>query len=97
MIERKLSKLSENEKGLLLATSVLGRDFDFRLVQEMMGVDEEILVDALDSLLDSELLIEIEGEGERYRFRRQITQDIVYGGLSRARRSLLHKKAGFAM
>ena len=74
--------------------AVLGRDFTYRLLRAVGGIDDLALKPALDRLVDADLLIS-EGAGSQvnYRFKHALIQDAAYESLLKSSRQALHRRA----
>lgn len=99
VIQGRLGRLSPSGRELLSAISVFRRDCDFETARQVSGQDEDEALDALDELLRSQLILEVDGAGEgvRYVFSHDKVREVVYTGLSHARRTTLHKRAFAAL
>src|SRR5205823_1805342 len=79
----------EHER-LLVAASVLGRSFDADVLARVTGADSMAVVEALEALCDRRL---VRVAGARFDFAHDITREVLYAGLSPARRRALHTRA----
>ncbi len=93
-ILNKFANLGESEKKLLYSAAVIENEFYFDMLYSMVDIDEEKFIDALDTLTERGILIEVPGKDEIYRFKRRIVKDAIYSHISKARKRLLHKRAG---
>jgi len=75
---------------LVQAAAVLQVPSDFVTLQQMSGGDEANTLDALDHLLQADILTEHQGG---YRFVHPLVGAVVTAGLSSARRGVLHQRA----
>jgi predicted ATPase len=78
--------------------AVIGRDFSYRLLNAVAGMQEPSLQAALDRLADADILL-VQGlppESE-YRFKHALIQDAAYENLLKSRRQLLHRRAAEAL
>ena len=87
MLLGRVDRLGEQSRGLLEAASVIGRDFEFSLVQRAAGLDEAAAATALEELVRRRL---VHGLGERFDFTHDRIWEVVYAQLSPVRRRLLH-------
>jgi tetratricopeptide (TPR) repeat protein len=95
LIVRRLNRLDGNDLKILSYASLIGREFDYNVLKRISSLSDDKLLDALDRLAVTGLIHEdLSTEDERYKFDNVMIQDIAYGGLSRARRRLMHKKVG---
>jgi class 3 adenylate cyclase/predicted negative regulator of RcsB-dependent stress response len=80
-------------KELAQIAAVLGREFNYRLLREVTGLDDGPLAGGLAQLIRSGI---IQGEGRPpeslYRFKHALMQDAAYGTLLRQQRQLLHAR-----
>ena len=97
MIERKLGKLSDEHRKLLVTASVQGEVFDSPVVADAAGIDPEAVEDHLE-VLDRDLgWVRLLAETElpdktlslRYRFVHVLYQNALYGTLKPTRRAKL--------
>jgi predicted ATPase len=58
MIEERLQRLNREQRHVFDAITVIGQDFDFVLLAEVVRMDETALLNTLDTLLGSGLVIE---------------------------------------
>ena len=89
----RVSRLSATSAEALTSASVLGETFDLAVLEHVLGSDK--LLDALDEAVAAGLIDD--AAGGRYHFAHALTRDAVYGGIGRARRSDLHRRAAAAL
>ncbi|HEY7203526.1 MAG TPA: AAA family ATPase [Methylomirabilota bacterium] len=87
MLLGRVDRLGERSRGLLEVAAVIGRDFEFSLVQHAAGMDEAVAATALEELVRRRL---VQGVGERFDFTHDQIWEVVYAQLSPVRRRLLH-------
>ncbi len=98
LLERQVARLSGNAQQVLSAAAVIGRSFALDTLLDASGRDLEETVSALEELSASEIVAEIDGEGEpRYDFRHHRLREVVYEETSAARRRLLHGRVAAAL
>jgi DNA-binding SARP family transcriptional activator/Tfp pilus assembly protein PilF len=101
LLRTKLSNVSSGAMQLLTAGAILGRPFDFEMIREVSGRDEEEAVEMLEELLARKLIHESvvpESDGAAtYLFQHEKLRSLVYDDTSHARRRLLHRRAAEAL
>ena len=79
----------------LSAASIIGREFDFKLLRTLnSGVTEDQLLQLIDEGLNAHLIEEVSGGMERYRFSHGLIQQTLSEELSTSRRVRLHGHIG---
>jgi class 3 adenylate cyclase/tetratricopeptide (TPR) repeat protein len=93
VIMARVDTLDEGSKEVLLAGSVIDREFSYDLIKRVTGLPEQELLSRLSGLRDSELLYE-RGIYPRstYVFKHALTQEVAYNGLLSNRRKEMHEK-----
>jgi DNA-binding CsgD family transcriptional regulator/tetratricopeptide (TPR) repeat protein len=94
VVNRRLLPLGQHSNRVLQAASVLGGGFSFQVLQAMSGMDEELLLDAIDEAVRVGLLRE---DGEGYVFAHALIREALCAGLGGARRRRLHLRAADAL
>ncbi len=90
LIKGRIRDLGTEVEKVLTPAAVLGRDFRFEPLHEMIERSDAELLDALDVALESDLVQETDAG---YRFRHGLIRQALYDSLSRARRQRLHRRA----
>jgi class 3 adenylate cyclase/tetratricopeptide (TPR) repeat protein len=94
VIMARIDRLEENLKGTIQYASVVGREFSYKLLKELMEIGDE-LQDYLTNLKGSELVYEKSIFPDlEYRFKHTLTQEVAYESLLIKRRTQLHGKIG---
>ena len=92
-IGRRLNRLSEGCNQVLTTASVIGREFDFRLLSALSdGIRESRLLEAIDEGLEAHLIEELTGGLERYQFSHALIQETLSEELSTSRQVRLHAR-----
>ena len=97
----RLAGLSETGRQLLDTAAVIGRSFDFGILQQASGRGEDEVVAALEELISQGLAYELAGEVSSayptYDFGHEQLRTLTYEETSLARRRLLHRRVAEAM
>jgi predicted ATPase len=98
MIRARLARLPANALSLLTAGAVLGKSFPFEQLCQVAGLNESDGLSALEMLLATHLLSEVEHEGrdpseERFVFAHDKIRDVMYTEAGSTRRRLFHRRA----
>jgi ABC-type oligopeptide transport system substrate-binding subunit/DNA-binding SARP family transcriptional activator len=97
-IQARLRRLDENAQQALQVGAILGREFDFDLLNAAWRQNEEATLNALDTLLRRRFVDEGRGVlGRDYAFHHHKIREVVYAGIPLRRRQHLHARAGKAM
>src|SRR5262245_2767468 len=94
MLLGRVDRLGERSRSLLEVAAVIGRDFEFSLVQHAASMDEAAAATALEELVRRRL---VHGVGERFDFTHDRIWEVVYAQLSPVRRRLLHTEVARAI
>ncbi|MEM2899749.1 MAG: AAA family ATPase, partial [Thermoplasmata archaeon] len=79
LLKNRLEKLSKKEIEVISAAAVLGKEFDFNILNDMLKFDEEEALDILDKFVAQYILIEEEfGEELCYKFRQDMLWEVAY-------------------
>ncbi|MFQ5788755.1 MAG: tetratricopeptide repeat protein, partial [Thermodesulfobacteriota bacterium] len=94
IIMARIDRLDENLKGTIQYASIIGREFSYKLLKELMEIGDE-LQDYLTNLKGSELVYEKSIFPDlEYRFKHSLTQEVAYNSLLIKKRKDLHGKIG---
>ncbi|MGQ0714925.1 MAG: helix-turn-helix transcriptional regulator [Gemmatimonadaceae bacterium] len=88
----RLEPLGEHAFSVLSTAAVIGRRFDFDVLQRVTGLEEEALLGIIEQLVEHQVLVEERGSGEWFAFRHALTQEVLYRSLVARRRRLLHRQ-----
>ncbi|MEM3395738.1 MAG: tetratricopeptide repeat protein [Thermoplasmata archaeon] len=94
VIAMRLKEIKENEMKVLWSAAVIGRVFDYEILKETVGIDEETLLDILERLVNLRFFEQMPGDSEAFRFMHNPVYEVVYSELSSLRKRTLHKKVG---
>ncbi|MEO7273735.1 MAG: protein kinase, partial [Vicinamibacterales bacterium] len=100
MIARKIGRLDEHDRRLLVAASVQGHEFDSTTISEALGMDPAEVEERLDALDRVHMFVKLVGEQEftdrtltlRYRFVHILYQNTLYATLQPTRRAAMSGK-----
>ncbi len=97
-IGRRLNRLSEQCNQMLTTASIIGREFDFRLLITLSGgVSEDQLLQAVDEAVSAHLIEDVRGQMDRYQFGHALIQQTLADDLTTSRRVRLHARIAEAL
>ncbi|HTE63439.1 MAG TPA: AAA family ATPase, partial [Solirubrobacteraceae bacterium] len=94
---RRLARLGEPARDMLATAAVLGREFDFDVLEEAGPLRGDALVAALEEAAAARVLREDPERVGRYAFGHALMRAALYDGLSALRRARLHSRVGEAL
>jgi DNA-binding SARP family transcriptional activator len=94
LIARRLERLSDRAYDLAEVAAVIGREFDFPLLERAAQLGELAAAKALEELVRRRAL---QGIGERFACTHERIQAVVYDQLLQPQRKLLHRRVGEAI
>ena len=94
-VQRRTQQLDERTMQALTLASVMGRRFDFRLLQELLDVDEAGLMKMLKELIGAQLVVE--ESADHFAFRHALTREAIYTTLLLRERQELHRSVAEAI
>nr|WP_067289970.1 adenylate/guanylate cyclase domain-containing protein [Marinobacterium profundum] len=98
VLSARIDRLAMAEKALLQTLAVIGKDFPWSLVQQVVGPPDDDLKRGLSRLQAGEFLYERPAFPEvEYTFKHGLTQEVAYGSLLQERRSRLHERTAQAI
>jgi len=98
ILAARIDRLAPEDKRLLQAAAVIGKDVQFPILQAIAEEPEEILRRGLSNLQAAEFLYETRLFPDlEYTFRHALTQEVAYQSLLAARRQALHTTTGRAI
>ncbi len=93
ILAARIDRLSPDDKQLLQAASVVGKDLPYPLLQAVADLPDDALRAGLNRLQESEFLYESKLFPElEYTFKHALTHEVTYGGLLAERRRALHTR-----
>lgn len=93
-LQQRLQRLPELSRQVALTASVLGVDFDWRVVAAGTGLDQVEVLAALRTLVDHQVVVPTE---EGFAFRHALTREAVRGALLAPERSALAERLARAV
>ena len=98
LIQARTERLSDDTQEALKLAAVLGREFDFDLLNAVWGRGENATLEALDEMLRQRLIDEGVGSTARdYVFTHHKIQEAVYAAMPRRHRQQAHAQVGTTM
>ena len=98
VIGQRLNRLSKECNDLLTTAAVIGRQFDFNLLEVLTeGVTELELLGTVEEALAAQVVQELPEAGDRYQFSHALVQQTLLERLSTSRRVRLHARVGEAL
>jgi predicted ATPase len=97
VVARRVERLGEQSQQILTMAAVIGRTFDVELLDLLVDVDEEELLDALESGVQASLLTESLERVGRFSFAHALISHALYDALGTTRRGLLHRRVAEAL
>ena len=98
VIGQRLNRLSEQCNEVLTTASVVGREFDFKLLSNLSGErGEDRVLEAFEEALAARIIEEPPGTTGRYQFTHALIQETLSQELSTTRRTRLHARVGQAL
>jgi len=88
-VQRRTQQLDEGTLRTLTLASVMGRRFDFQLLQELLNVNEADLMVMLKELISAQLVVE--ETADHFAFRHALTREAIYTTLLLRERQGLHR------
>ena len=100
VIGQRLNRLSERCNEALTTASIIGREFDFKLLSSLSGEsaqDDDWMLEAMEEALAARIIEEPSGTMGRYQFTHALIQETLTQELSTTRRARLHARIGQAL
>jgi len=98
VVEERLERLDSETRKTLAMASVIGQEFTMPILQEVTGVDEDVLVDTVDRAVEARVLVPGPSVGqEAYAFADNQVREVLYQDTGIARRRRYHLRVGEAI
>jgi DNA-binding NarL/FixJ family response regulator len=88
-VQARTQHLSTATSRVLALAAVAGRQFDFALLQQLVGCDEQELLEHMKALIAAQLVVE--EADDRFVFRHALTRQAIYSSLLARERQALHR------
>ena len=90
LLHRRVLRLSDATRKLLTLASVVGREFNLPILEELGGVPDVAALDALDGAVAARIIVEDSRSPGRFLFTHALIREVLYGNMTAARRVRLH-------
>jgi tetratricopeptide (TPR) repeat protein len=90
LLHRRLVRLSEAARKLLALASVIGREFNLPVLEDLGGVPDVEALDALEEAVAARIIVEDSRSPGRFSFTHALIREVLYGNMTAARRVRLH-------
>ena len=98
VIGQRLNRLSERCNEMLTNASIIGRQFDFRLLKILgRGMSEDQLLQAVDEAVSFQFIEDVPGQMDRYQFGHALIQQTLAEELTTSREARLHARIAEAL
>lgn len=88
-VARRVERLDEATRETLVLAAVIGRRFDFPLLQTLTGRDERELLGDIKAMIAAQLVVEV--SEDLFSFRHALTRQAIYSGLLTRERRSIHR------
>jgi len=97
LLKSRLTKLQPETLNILTVASVIGSEFDFEVLREVMQTQEDTLLDRIETVVTAGLISEVPGRKDVFRFVDNRIRELLLGDLLQSRRTRYHVKVAEAM
>ncbi len=95
---RRVERLDKDEKKVLNFASLIGAEFNFQILEEVIDMDVIELLDIIDDLEEQGMIEEVEDKDEElYQFHHLQTRTTLYEDMGSSRKRVSHKMIGEAL
>jgi tetratricopeptide (TPR) repeat protein len=92
-IQARVARLPEAHQEILRLAALLGRDFEFEVLHDASGQDEDVIILALENAEKAQLIHEVTGKRQiTFRFTHALFPSTLVEGIRTLRRRKLHKQ-----
>jgi class 3 adenylate cyclase/tetratricopeptide (TPR) repeat protein len=96
-IAQRLSRLSSTTNRVLSVASVIGPEFEMRVLEQAAEMSEAAILDALDEAMSAGMVAEARNEPDWYAFTHILMRASLYESLNPTRRARMHERVGTAL
>ena len=97
-VESRLIKLSEEHQEVLRMASILGREFEFEVLLEALDLDEDTIIDALETAEEAQMIQEVDASEEvTFAFVHALVPSAIADSVRTLRQRKLHRRAAEAI
>ncbi len=97
-VESRLEKLPPEHQEALRMASVLGREFEFEVLLSSLDLDEDTLIDAMESAEEAQMIQEVDGTEEvTFAFVHALVPSAIADSIRTLRRRKMHRRAAEAI
>ena len=97
VIERRVQRIGDDVRALLVPAAVVGNSFDVGLLSELVDLGEDAILDRLETAVAAALLVESTERVGRFSFAHALINQCLYEGLGATRRAMLHHRVALAL
>ena len=97
VVRRRVARLPDRTVRVLTTAAVIGREFDFPLLERVCGLPEESALDHIEAALMTGMIHDVEGQVGRYRFAHDLVREALSAELSGVRKARLHAQLASAL
>ena len=97
VLRARLARLGAEATRALSAAAVIGQEFDVGLLAHTTGLDDDLVLDILDTAGRTALTAEVTQRAGRFRFAHALVQHTLYADIGSTRRARLHARVAAAM
>lgn len=96
-LRTRLAKLNPEAVSVLTMASVIGSEFDFAVLREVIQAQEDALLEKLEAAIGAGLILEVPTRKDVFRFADSRIRELLLGDLIQSRRIRYHVKIAEAM
>jgi hypothetical protein len=98
IISRRLERLDENQKRVLIAAAVIGRSFSFKLLTAIIQIDVDELFDVIEKAQQMGIIVpSAEGPEKPFTFAHELVRQTVLAAISAPRQQRMHARVADAI